>query len=1176
MEGKVLLTQAPHPFKAARELVYVPEGLTIQQMLEVAQPDPMLARHAVIFIGGEQIPRAMWPRVRPKEGAHVELRVLPSGGGGGGKNPLRTLLTLAVVAASFIMGPVVGAGIFGSSLVNAGLSVGLTVGQGIALTSAIGSAIVTGLGNLLVNAIAPVRPPQLPTLSSPSGSSRSSPSFFLEGARNQARPFSPVPVVLGKHRMVPPHGVAPYTEMVGDKQYLRMLFVWGVGPLSIDTSTLKIGETPITDFTGVRMEHREGYSSDDPITIIPEQVIQTEMSVLLKQVDGFVSRTSEDDSDELGVDFSFPQGLVYFGDQGNRANASVTVQVQFRKVGDATWLTPTFTAYTVPESWIDGDEITFTHRRETAIRHGFRWSVAERGQYEIRVQRTSADTSVTFIFDLVHWSSIRSIKSENPINSPVPLAMTAIEIQATDQLNGVVDEFNGIVTSKGLDWDASLSTPAWVADQETQNPASLFRLVLQGSGIAEVLPDTRLDLEALQDFHEFCETNNFKFNMIRDFSASVWDVLADVCSAGRAAPTVVDGKWSVVIDQEQATPVSHITPQNSFDFQVEKDFIDLPHAWRIRFLNEDEDYRQDERRVYRTGYTSANATKFEGLEFPGVTDPDQIFYLGRFRIVEAEYHPERVTFQQDMEYLTYRRGDRVSVTHDVLLLGLSSGRVKDVEVDSNNDVTGLTLDTAVPMEAATDYGIALRLRSNAKVVRQVVTDPGDQTVITLSSAITNVGGEPAVRRGDIFGFGLLGSETDDFSIISIQPTGDFRARMRAVPYRSQIYDTTSETLEPFTTNLTAIPTIPTPAVRQVISDESILAYGPGEALRVRIAIEFDPLNGEAFDGSWVEVQARPSATGEPFFNATIEMQEANQVILGGIRDGETWDIRLRFRVPNRLPGSWAYIYNHKIVGRSSAPSALSGMTISVFGGQAHIRWTRPTELDVQFGGEVQFRHSPAFSGASWSSSTSIGEAAHARTLFAVLPLKGGTYLARVYDVAGNPSEVVSVTTKQASVLTFAAATTLDEDPTFSGTHTDTVVDSGNLQLNVDGTGAVLSTGTYEFASGYDFTTVTRVRLTTRITAANSNVLENIDSRTENIDTWDSFDGSDSSKGDAVVYVRSTDDDPAGTSPDWSAWERLDSAEFQARGFEFKVILTSEDPAFNVLISDLGIDAEELA
>ena len=118
-------------------------------------------------------------------------------------------------------------------------------------------------------------------------------------------------------------------------------------------------------------------------------------------------------------------------------------------------------------------------------------------------------------------------------------------------------------------------------------------------------------------------------------------------------------------------------------------------------------------------------------------------------------------------------------------------------------------------------------------------------------------------------------------------------------------------------------------------------------------------------------------------------------------------------------------------------------------------------------------------------------------------------------------------------------------------------------------------GTYDFLAGFDLTTVKQVRLTTRITMASTNVDDLIDSRTTNIDTWESFDGGDQAVTDVRVEVRHTDDDPGG-SPTWTAWERLDSAEFEARGFDFRAILTSGDPTFNVLVTDLGIGAEVLA
>ena len=64
----------------------------------------------------------------------------------------------------------------------------------------------------------------------------------------------------------------------------------------------------------------------------------------------------------------------------------------------------------------------------------------------------------------------------------------------------MLDELNGIVTTLGKDWDGS----AWVDDQPMTNPASLFRHVLQGGSNAVPLPDSRINLASLEDWHEFC------------------------------------------------------------------------------------------------------------------------------------------------------------------------------------------------------------------------------------------------------------------------------------------------------------------------------------------------------------------------------------------------------------------------------------------------------------------------------------------------------------------------------------------------------------------------------------------------------------------------------------------------------------------------------------------------
>jgi len=1166
------LIAAPHPFKVDTIDRVVPEGLTLAEMLYIAQCDPILAAHAHIWIGDQYIPRHVWHRVRPKPHAIITLRVVPhGGGGGGGKNPLRTILTIAVIAASFYFGGVVAAayGKVAGALASAAIS---------AVGSLVTNAIApVGTGTPLANAIAPIR------ARSGTSTTRDSPTLFIEGARNAARPFGTVPSVLGVHRNVPPLGVQTFTEVVGNDNYLHMLVVWGYGPLKIED--IKIDETPIADFEGIQIETREGRAGDAACTLIPDVVIQNDFSILLAQSASWQSRAANPSADELSVDITLPQGLVEYDDQGVRQSRTVAFQIQYRAVGSGTWLTPSFTATTVSSSWISGDTVTVTHNRSSAVRHGFRWSVASRGDYEIQVRRTTADSSTTLIFDQLQWTALRAIRNEDPLNFAHPLAWTALVIKATDQLNRIVDELNATTSSYVASYGGS---PAW-AEAVSSNPADLFRHVLQGAANVGALADSRVDIAKLEEWYTFCDTNGFEFNMIRDFQSSVWDTLADIASVGRASPAQVDGKWTVVFDELQTVPVQHFTPRNSWGFEADKDFNELPDAYRIRFSNRKIGWRNDERIVYYDGFDLSNAENFESLDAPGITDPDHIWKFGRFNMAQVILRPERWNFTTDFEYLVARRGDLVLVTHDVLLVGLASGRITTVITGGSPEmITGVTVDEVLTMEGGTDYGLSVRTVADAEVVKQIVTSAGDQTTVTFTAPFA-LG---TIVDGDLFGFGVLGAETIEGLLLSLEPLGELTARVVCIPASPAVYTSDTGTIPAFETKLTALPSVPMVEFTNIRSDESMLQLGSGNTLIPHIGASV--LVPETKLNVRLELQIRASGTGEPYYSAAVVSAQGSDYRIGDVEQDRYYDLRGRWRDPDRLPGSWTTISNHRVVGQTNPPAALLNATISVFGGNALIRWDRPAELDVRFGGEVRFRHSPKTNpdDAVWSSSTSIGTTAKGDALFASLPLKPGTYLARVYDKGGRPSTTVTaLATKQASVLAFANVDTVTESPTFSGSKTNVIEDGGSLKLSgtglfddipdfdsipdLDAYGGITATGTYLFAGGFDFGSVTRVRLTSVVDATSINVLDRIDDRGAPIDEWEDFDGTTQSAADCRVQVRVTDDDPASSPVSWSVWNDLDSAEFENRGCEFRAILTTNDPSFNIRVDTLGVVAEEI-
>jgi hypothetical protein len=77
-------------------------GHMLLELVALVEPPVHLARLIHVAIGDLYIPRDNWHLVRPKPGTIVTIRVAP-GMGGGKKNPLRFILMLVVLAASFAL-----------------------------------------------------------------------------------------------------------------------------------------------------------------------------------------------------------------------------------------------------------------------------------------------------------------------------------------------------------------------------------------------------------------------------------------------------------------------------------------------------------------------------------------------------------------------------------------------------------------------------------------------------------------------------------------------------------------------------------------------------------------------------------------------------------------------------------------------------------------------------------------------------------------------------------------------------------------------------------------------------------------------------------------------------------------------------------------------------------------
>ncbi|MEN6403967.1 MAG: phage tail protein, partial [Armatimonadia bacterium] len=776
----------------------------------------------------------------------------------------------------------------------------LTTGSAI-MSASIGAA-VTAAGMLAVNALVPVKPPSLPSASSEADSS----TYSVAGARNTMNPFGTVPVLLGRHRITPPQGAKPFTEIVGSDQYVRQLFILGYSDLAL-VSEIRIGDTPLSYYREVQWEFIPQTAPDAYPKYYSSDVNEEALSVQLKESEGWNYRTTAQECDRFSIDISFPRGLVEFEDDGDKKNRTVSVDALYRKQGTSTWLNITGNTYipaeefkvpsasrrafveelgsysyvstvksyilccspagdvelregvSVPYGYLGiysfqingttlqnvvsiappgstgfsltqtgtgfsyvkitmgegtlpmGDLVT-TGKQTTALRRSFTVTPGARGFYEVAVRRLTADSTKDSIVDEVWWSTLRAVTFVAPIQFPQPLAALSLRIKATGQLNGIIDELNVDAVTVCKDWD--YASGQW-AVRPTENPASLFRYVLQHPANSRRVPDAQLDLARLQAWHNFCRVNGFSYSRYHDFADGVYSVLQDIASAGRAAVSRPDGLWGIVVDDTRTTIAQHFTPENSSGFGAEKALPKLPHGWRVRFINEQAGYQSDERIVYADGYHEGNATEFEALELPGVTDPSQVWKLARYHYAVAKLRPEEYEFFADMEHIVCTRGDLIRMAHDVPLWGVAQGRVKAVVGQF------VTVDNACNMISPIRYVARFRLQTGASLLREVVCVDGTNQTIELMGA----GAVPEV--GDLFMFGELGVESSDLLVKHIEPAANFSARIVAVDYSPAIFTADSGAVPAFQTKITKpyasrLKMPPVPVITLLRSDEAML------------------------------------------------------------------------------------------------------------------------------------------------------------------------------------------------------------------------------------------------------------------------------------------------------------------------------------------------------------------
>lgn len=975
---------SPHPLLAsAGRTVYAAEiepGETLLQYL-VRLGIPALTQPMTVRIEGHLVPPSMWARTWPKQGNLITVRAEVRGGGnseGGTKNPLATVLTIVLlVVVTAYTGP-----------------------GGLAAWQA--GAIMVGGSYLINNVIAPPLKPKLSELGGKNDDA--SPTYSLSGGSNRARPFEQLPLVIGKHRMFPDYGAKEYTEFQGDEQYLYQVFNFGLSDLVL--SDFRIGNTAITDFSGVTIEES---GADGVLKLFPTNV-DTVAGAAMLFATGFITRTSSVNATQLAVEIA---GDLYRVTATGIVAHNVTIQIQYRLVGAGAWTDLQYVSDATPvviapsgggSGWIGnalaqakaalqviefnqlnpglnpGEASIISSSRKT-LRRTYKWNV-DPGQYEVRVKRVSPDDVVdTNVSNLV-YTQLRTYQADTA--DYTGQKRVAVKIKASGQLSDNIDSFNALASARCESWDGA----AWVLT-ENSNPAWWVRWFAKGKKIGSRrafganLADARIDAEGLKAFGAWCTSKNLKINAVLDRPMNCADVLNTIARIGRGQTTWATGKIGAVWDAPNQTTVAVFGMPNMVAGTFAVDYVSekLADEIVIQFVNEANDWQNDTVRALVPGIISPeNPTT---IELFGCTDMDQAGREANLTAANQVYRRRRVRWESDMEGNVANRGDVVILSHDLTQWDVS-GRLLE-----GSTASVLILDRPITFQPATTPTILVRLPDGTFGYYGVVNAGGTQTTITLNTPLPEVPGvDPNYPAPDyLFFFGPLATPGKKVKVIDVEPSAKNRIKFIAFDESSSYYLAESNT---YTYVAPGVSPLDVPTLSNLVFTEELVQVSGGWA--VNLTLTWD--------------------TAGPYDSATVRAAVGSDVLQ--VR-GSTFDRRLSFLVPDAgvvnveitgyANGKWSTSSRltaaRTILGKSAAPSAALNFAALAKPYEIQLTWDDIPDPDRD---QYEVRR-----GASFNAGTFVyrGNANIAKDL----PRANGTYTywIRSFDTSDNPSATDSST-----------------------------------------------------------------------------------------------------------------------------------------------------------------------
>ena len=985
-------------------------------------------------------------------------------------------------------------------------------------------------------------------------------------------------VIRGAGKPPGPREPTEAPDTLSSTQFARVLDLISEGEID-QFEDVFLDKTSLSNFSGFVREFRLGTQNQAPI-LMEGGVIEstTSVGVTVTQSGGPITRTvTNTDIDRVAITVQVPTLQIIEGD-GDIVGHSVSFQIslQFNGGGYNVVASPT----------IKGKTSNPYSRTYNVSLAGASFPV------DIRLTRTSADETSAKRQNTLNWTSFTSIidevlrypnsaihflefNAQNFNNIPDRrFLIRGIKVQIPHNASVDTTTHIGRITYSGL-FNGTLGAATW-----TNDPAWCLYDLLKNTRYGCSIPDAHLDKFDFFAISQYCnelvsngkggQEPRFSLNCVLNTRKEVFTVIKELTNVFRGIAYFTSG--SFVVKQDKPTDSTYvINPSMVVDgfFEYNGTSLKSRHTCvTVAYQSYDMIGEVLFERVEDADAVRVYGVNHKEVRSIGCYSQGQAQRLGRWILETERYLTQTVSFTVSQDAgVILSPSMVVSIADPLKTISRRGGRIhaatiNSITVDSTEDIGTITLGQNPKISVVLGNGL-FQQKTVSAISSPTTASGGEDTTRKTFTVSSNFSQVPSV--GGFYGIDTDTIALEKFRILRVSEEEDHTRTVTAIQYDGSIYGRVD----------TPVVTTPTPnpigAAPDAVTDIAFTTFYYVSGASVLIGCDI----------SWTHNGLR---TVQYFVEYRIDNDNFQQIIttspnatLKSLRVGT---LEVRVTAFNFTGGrSAVYSETHSITQNTNPPDNVQSLTINqISPTQAVLNWPASTSRDVLTGGKVVIRHSTN-TNATFSTAASLTTVAGSATS-ANVPAITGKYFAVFENILGvqslTPASVAFTATagNQINIIDRKEDT---DNPTFQGTFTDVekynppnyptpltgIVLSGDILWdsvsNVDNLVSwdfpnnVLSTGTYEFANVLDLEDTFNVLLERRLAFTGFNVTS----------------GSAVSDVDAKVFVSTTNDDPSSGSATFTAFQEFTTTILNARGFKFKVVLTSSNTTSNICVTELG-------